>query len=127
MCLRVPSKQLRDVLDFLVLMNQLLTAVYASPVHDLGSRDLTAAECCKVVVIVDVLKIQKATPFCSSFLSIKPATSTATVTVTSTKSVGCPAIDGQADGGLEPQIALQRLPLGQHRKHDFANIDSHFH
>ncbi|KAL8822369.1 MAG: hypothetical protein Q9191_006896 [Dirinaria sp. TL-2023a] len=58
----------------------------ASPINELDSRNLTPEECSKVVVIVDVLKLHKATPFCSSFLSIKPATSTSTVLVTASAS-----------------------------------------
>ncbi|KAL8973528.1 MAG: hypothetical protein Q9197_002238 [Variospora fuerteventurae] len=58
--------------------------IHASPVQEFSSRNLAPAQCSQVVTIVDVLKAQKATPFCSSFLSINPATATSTVRVTST-------------------------------------------
>lgn len=60
------------------------TSINASPIQELNARNLDPAQCSKVVAIVEVLKIQKATPFCSSFLSIKPATATSTVQVTGT-------------------------------------------
>ena len=56
----------------------------ASPVQNLEARILTPAQCSQLVSIVNVLKEYKATLFCSSFLSIKPATSTSTGWVTST-------------------------------------------
>jgi hypothetical protein len=55
---------------------------HASPMPDLDSRDLTPAQCSKVAAVVDALKLNKATPVCSTFLSIKPATSSTTVMVT---------------------------------------------
>ena len=66
----------------------LALATNASPVQpgDLETRNLTPTQCSKVYVIIEVLKLQKATSFCSSFLSIEPATSTSTVLVTFTTS-----------------------------------------
>ena len=61
-----------------------ISGAHASPVQELNGRNLSPAECSKVTKIVDVLKLNKATPFCSSFLSIKPATATSVVKVTST-------------------------------------------
>lgn len=57
---------------------------YASPVSDLNGRDLTPAQCSRVAAVVEALKLNQATLFCSSFLSIKPATSTKTITLTKT-------------------------------------------
>ncbi|CAF9934624.1 MAG: hypothetical protein HETSPECPRED_009295 [Heterodermia speciosa] len=62
----------------------LASSAFASPVQDVNARNLTPAQCSKVCGIVDVLKLHKATPFCSSFLSLKPTTSTSTIKVTST-------------------------------------------
>ncbi|KAL8751323.1 MAG: hypothetical protein Q9184_006104 [Pyrenodesmia sp. 2 TL-2023] len=65
------------------------TSIYASPVQELDARtdNLTPEQCAKVVKIVELLKVHKATPFCSSFLSIKPVTSTFTVTATATSTI----------------------------------------
>ena len=65
--------------------------VSSSPVIDasLNSRSLSPAQCEAVVVIVDVLKIQKATPFCSEFLSISASTVTSTVPSTTIMSAYC--------------------------------------
>ncbi len=57
---------------------------HASPMPDLVSPDLTSAQRSKVAAIADALKLNKATPFCSTFLSFKPATSSTTVMVTKT-------------------------------------------
>lgn len=58
-----------------------LTAVLSSPISDAGlnERSLPASVCKEVVVIVNVLKFYKATPFCSSFLHISTATTTSIV------------------------------------------------
>ena len=61
-----------------------LRSAEGSAAEGLNLRDISPAECSKVAAIVTVLKINKATPFCSSFLSIEPATSTSVVKVTST-------------------------------------------
>ena len=60
------------------------TTTYASPVQEVNARNLTPSQCSKVQSVVDVLKSHTATPFCSTFLSIKTATSTFTIKVTST-------------------------------------------
>ncbi|KAK3326020.1 hypothetical protein B0H66DRAFT_637365 [Apodospora peruviana] len=53
-------------------------ALLAEPIDQRGER---AADVCKAVqVIVSLLKSHKATPFCSSFLGIKPPTATTTST-----------------------------------------------
>ena len=62
----------------------LATTTYSSPVQEVKARNLTPSQCSKVQSVVDVLKLYAATPFCSSFLSIKTATSTSTIKVTST-------------------------------------------
>ncbi|KAG7008652.1 hypothetical protein G7Y79_00004g012360 [Physcia stellaris] len=62
----------------------LATTSYSSPVQEVNARNLTPSQCSKVQSVVDVLKLYTATPFCSSFLSIKTATSTSTIKVTST-------------------------------------------
>jgi hypothetical protein len=54
--------------------------VVASP---LAERTLSPSACHEVDLLVDLLKLYKATPFCSSFLSI-PTHTTTTVSVTST-------------------------------------------
>ncbi|MCJ1244660.1 hypothetical protein MMC30_001859 [Trapelia coarctata] len=63
-----------------------LAAVFSSPISDTGliERHLPASVCKEVVIIVNVLKLYKATPFCSSFLHISTATTTSVVTTTST-------------------------------------------
>ncbi|KAK3373653.1 hypothetical protein B0T24DRAFT_703457 [Lasiosphaeria ovina] len=68
-----------------------LPLVAASPVIP---KPKPVDECKAVNIVVDVLKLNKATPFCSSFLSIKTSTATAyaTVTSTSTKQVQGPTI-----------------------------------
>ena len=62
---------------FLVALN----VVLASPINDLSLIEwsLPASVCKEVVVIVDMLKLYKATPFCSSFLHISTATITSVV------------------------------------------------
>ncbi|KAG7008606.1 hypothetical protein G7Y79_00005g017470 [Physcia stellaris] len=68
----------------LVAAASAISGVHTSPGQELNGRNLSSAECSKVTKIVDVLKLNKATPFCSSFLSIKPATATSVIKVTST-------------------------------------------
>ena len=71
-------------LGYLYAVAALVTScAFASPIQEINVRSLTPAQCSKVCVIVDVLKLHEATLFCSSFLSIKPATSTSTVKVIS--------------------------------------------
>ena len=54
-----------------------LSGVFSSPVdQDLQARNLPPEACQKVIVIVKVLQLNKATPFCSSFLQIATQTST---------------------------------------------------
>lgn len=60
------------------------TTTFASPVQEVNARNLTPSQCSKVQSVVDVLTLHTATPFCSSFLSIKTATSKSTIKVTST-------------------------------------------
>ena len=45
--------------------------------NGLEARNLTPQQCSEVVVVIDVLKLHSATPFCSSFLGIQPITTTA--------------------------------------------------
>ncbi|KAK0728320.1 hypothetical protein B0T26DRAFT_167131 [Lasiosphaeria miniovina] len=68
-----------------------LSLVAASPVVP---KVKVIDECKAVDIVVDVLKLNKATPFCSSFLSVKTSTATAyaTVTSTSTQQVQGPTI-----------------------------------
>ncbi|KAI4120363.1 MAG: hypothetical protein LQ338_007072 [Usnochroma carphineum] len=58
----------------------------ASPLSgdSLNDRSLPASECAKVTKVISILKVQSATPFCSSFLGIKTSTSTITTVRTST-------------------------------------------
>lgn len=62
------------------------TLIHASPLSEdsLVERELPASECSKVTKVISVLKLNKATPFCSSFLGVKPSTSTITTVQTST-------------------------------------------
>lgn len=55
-------------------------------------------ECRAVDIIVSVLKLNQATPFCSSFLAIQTSTATAyaTVTSTSTQQVDGPTVTSTA-------------------------------
>ncbi|KAF6218114.1 hypothetical protein HO133_006072 [Letharia lupina] len=60
-------------------------AVLASPNNGIEARNLTPQQCSEVVLVIDVLKLHSATPFCSSFLGIQPTTKT-TVSVVKTTS-----------------------------------------
>lgn len=57
--------------------------VAASPLADFERRTLPPSACSEVNLIVDLLNLYKATPFCSSFLSI-PTYTTTIVSVAST-------------------------------------------
>lgn len=59
------------------------SALAAQP-PEIDARGLPPAACSAVNRIVSILKFQKATAFCSSFLSIPMQTATATVTTSST-------------------------------------------
>ena len=56
----------------------------AAPAPELDARTLPSAACKADDEIVSILKLEKATPFCSSFLSIPIQTVTAVVTTSST-------------------------------------------
>ncbi|KAL8991791.1 MAG: hypothetical protein Q9169_007649, partial [Polycauliona sp. 2 TL-2023] len=73
-------------LHFLGLLPLVAILVHASPLgeEDLAKRTLPEVECAKVTKVISVLKLNKATPFCSSFLGIKATTSTITTVQTST-------------------------------------------
>lgn len=69
---------------FALFLTLLAAAVQSSPTPDILERDyatgkLPDAVCKKVNVIITVLKVYKATPFCSSYLGIPAVTSTSTV------------------------------------------------
>ena len=53
------------------------SSVLSSPDNGMKARNLTPQQCSEVVVVIDVLKLHSATPFCSSFLGIQPTTTTA--------------------------------------------------
>ena len=50
--------------------------VNSSPVNELENRNFPPAFCSAIEEIVDVLELNKATPFCSSFLHIPTKTAT---------------------------------------------------
>lgn len=54
--------------------------IYASPLgeENLVKRTLPEVDCAKVTKVIGVLKTNKATAFCSSYLGIKTSTSTIT-------------------------------------------------
>jgi hypothetical protein len=56
----------------------------AAPAPELDDRSLPPAACKAVDEIVSILKLEKATPFCSSFLSIPIQTATAVHTTSTT-------------------------------------------
>ena len=60
-------------------------SILASPVNGIEARNLTPKQCSEVVVVVNVLKLHSATPFCSSFLGIQPTTTTAVSVVKTTR------------------------------------------
>ena len=60
-------------------------SVLASSDNGIEARKLTPEQCSEVVVIINVLKLHSATPFCSSFLDIQPTTTTATSVVKTTR------------------------------------------
>ena len=64
-----------NIVLLLVLLG--LIEVFSSPVdHGLQARNLPPAVCQKVVVIIKILQLNKATPFCFSFLHVNTQTST---------------------------------------------------
>ncbi|KAL8849158.1 MAG: hypothetical protein Q9221_005835 [Calogaya cf. arnoldii] len=62
------------------------TLIHASPLGE-EKRTLPEAECAKVTKVIGVLKSNKATAFCSSYLGIKTSTATITAVQTSTVAV----------------------------------------
>ncbi|KAI4236864.1 MAG: hypothetical protein L6R40_006054 [Gallowayella cf. fulva] len=68
------------------LLPLLATLISGSPLGEdaLVERNLPASDCAKVTKVISVLKLNQATPFCSSFLGIKTSTSTITTVRTST-------------------------------------------
>ncbi|MCJ1366219.1 hypothetical protein MMC16_005345 [Acarospora aff. strigata] len=89
-------------------------AVLSSPIleQDLNERSLSASACSKVVTIVEVLKLYKATPFCSSYLRISTSTSTATTTksTVSTITTGTPLTTTVFAPGDPPALAARNEP-----------------
>ncbi|KAI4239596.1 MAG: hypothetical protein LQ349_000270 [Xanthoria aureola] len=77
------------------LLPLLATLIHASPLSEenLVKRALPEVECAKVTKVISVLKSNKATSFCSSYLGIKTSTSTITKVQTSTitSAVGTPS------------------------------------
>ncbi|KAL8833438.1 MAG: hypothetical protein Q9176_007978 [Flavoplaca citrina] len=69
--------------------------IYASPLgeENLVKRTLPEVECAKVTKVIGVLKSNKATAFCSSYLGIQTSTSLITTVQTSTvtSSIGTPS------------------------------------
>ena len=61
--------------------------VIASLGNDIRPRNLTPQQCSEVIVVIDVLKLHSATPFCSSVLGIQPTTMTTVSVVKTTRSV----------------------------------------
>lgn len=59
--------------------------ILAFPDNFIEARSLTPQQCSEVVVVIDVLKLHSATPFCSSFLGIQPTTTTAVSVVRTTR------------------------------------------
>ncbi|KAH7378666.1 hypothetical protein BKA66DRAFT_571457 [Pyrenochaeta sp. MPI-SDFR-AT-0127] len=78
----------RTLFAFIALALASLTTAHAIAIPDspeaLAAIEPRAGTCDVVVKIVNVLKLFKATPFCSKFLSIKPTTTTLTKTQTVT-------------------------------------------
>lgn len=64
-------------LSFAVTFVLAAQIVYASPNNGIEARNLSPQQCSKVVVVIDLLKLHSATPFCSSFLGIHPTITTA--------------------------------------------------
>jgi len=66
----------------IILLFLLVAAVCSSPFNDvdLVHRALSPAQCSSVVSVVNVLKVNQATSFCESFLSVQTKT---TVSITS--------------------------------------------
>ena len=60
------------------------TSSHATTTTTAAPKGQPQGECAAVDNIIDILKLYGATPFCSSFLSIPPLTSVATVSVTAT-------------------------------------------
>lgn len=76
---------MRASLSILGALGFAAKAVLASPDNGIEARKLTPRQCSEVVSVVDVLKLHSATPFCSSFLGIQPATKTAVSVVKTTR------------------------------------------
>lgn len=65
--------------------------ISASIINDIDARNLTPQRCSEVVLVIDVLKLHSATPFCSSFLGIEPTTTTA---ISVAKTIRCVSAHG---------------------------------
>ncbi|KAF3905030.1 hypothetical protein AA313_de0205103 [Arthrobotrys entomopaga] len=72
---------MKSFLSLLAAAACIAPTAFANPLP--ASKNIQADVCKEVVLIVDLLKLNKATPFCSSFLGIKTATVQATTVSTS--------------------------------------------